>query len=163
MRAAITELLRLHHSIGRDILQRQHDAGWGAEVIDRLAHDLRDAFPDQRDFSSANLRSMRAFAATWPDQESLVQQAVGQLPWGHITVLLARTKDPAVRDWYAAAAVEHGWSRNVLTHQINRFGHGLALVGRHDTQGSASTSASTSSSWTSSSSTSPSCASSSSN
>nr|WP_203417637.1 DUF1016 N-terminal domain-containing protein [Kineococcus radiotolerans] len=116
-RAANTELLHLHHSTGRDMLQRQHDAGWGAEVIDRLAHDLRDAFPDQRGSSRANLHSMRAFAATWPDQESFVQQAVGQLPWGHITVLLAHTKDPAVRDWYAAA-VEHGWSRNVLTHQI---------------------------------------------
>ncbi|HEY6423023.1 MAG TPA: DUF1016 N-terminal domain-containing protein, partial [Pseudonocardiaceae bacterium] len=59
---------------------------------------------------------MRQAAATWPDP--IGQQAVGQLPWGHVTVLLDRLDKQAERDWYAAAAVEHGWSRNVLLNQI---------------------------------------------
>lgn len=49
-RAANTELLRLYWSIGRDVLDRQQHAGWGGKVIDRLAGDLRDAFPDLRGF-----------------------------------------------------------------------------------------------------------------
>ena len=43
---------------------------------------------------------------------------VAQLPWGHVTVLLDKLTEPAERDRYAAAAVEYGWTRNVLTHQI---------------------------------------------
>jgi predicted nuclease of restriction endonuclease-like (RecB) superfamily len=74
------ELLRLYWQIGRDILERQRREGWGANVIDRLAHDLRTAFPDMKGFSRANLVYMRAFAEAWPET-AIVQQAVGQLPW----------------------------------------------------------------------------------
>jgi predicted nuclease of restriction endonuclease-like (RecB) superfamily len=63
-------------------------------VIERLAHDLRAAFPDMKGFSRANLMHMRAFAEAWPDA-AIVQQAVGQLPWGHNLVLLTRLKDTA--------------------------------------------------------------------
>lgn len=80
--AANRELVRLYWQIGRDILERQAREGWGAKVIERLAHDLRTAFPDMKGFSRANLMSMRAFAEAWPD-ESFIQQAVGHLPWGH--------------------------------------------------------------------------------
>lgn len=51
-------------------------------MIERLAHDLRAAFPDMKGFSRANLMYMRAFAEAWPDAE-IVQQPDGQLPWGH--------------------------------------------------------------------------------
>jgi predicted nuclease of restriction endonuclease-like (RecB) superfamily len=60
---------------------------------------------------------MRAFAAAWPDQ-AIVQQVAAQLPWGHHMVLLDRLKDPAQREWYLRAAVEYGWSRNILVLQI---------------------------------------------
>lgn len=111
------ELVLLYWQIGRDILVRQAEQGWGAKVIERLAHDLRTAFPDMKGFSRANLMYMRAFAEAWPNAE-IVQQAVGQLPWGHNLVLLTRLKDPRQRLAYAEAAVIDGWSRNVLNIQI---------------------------------------------
>ncbi len=70
-----------------------------------------------RGLSRSNLFYMRSLAAAWP-QEAIVQQPVGRLPWGHVTVLLDKVTDPGERDFYAATAVEHGWSRNVLLHQI---------------------------------------------
>lgn len=76
------ELVLLYWQIGRDILARQAEQGWGAKVIERLAHDLHTAFPEMKGFSRANLMYMRAFAQAWPDAE-IVQQPVGQLPWGH--------------------------------------------------------------------------------
>ncbi|MBS7326204.1 MAG: DUF1016 family protein [Thiopseudomonas sp.] len=68
-------------------------------------------------FSRANLMYMRAFAAAW-SEEQIVQQAVGQLPWGHNLVLLSRLKDPAQRLAYAESAIQYGWSRNVLNIHI---------------------------------------------
>ena len=56
------ELVLLYWHIGRDILARQADQGWGAKVFDRLAHDLRTAFSDMKGFSPRNLKYMRAFA-----------------------------------------------------------------------------------------------------
>ena len=111
------ELVLLYWQIGRDILARQDEAGWGAKVIDRLGHDLRAAFPDIKGFSPRNLKYMRAFAEAWPDAE-FVQQAAAQLPWGHNLVLLDRLNTPAERRWYAAKGIEHNWSRNVLNIQI---------------------------------------------
>lgn len=111
------ELVLLYWQIGRDILARQAEQGWGTKVIERLAHDLRTAFPEMKGFSRANLMYMRAFAEAWPDAE-IVQQAVGQLPWGHNLVLLTRLKDPQQRLAYAQSAIAHGWSRNVLNIHI---------------------------------------------
>jgi predicted nuclease of restriction endonuclease-like (RecB) superfamily len=111
------ELALLYWQIGSDILARQSSEGWGAKVIERLAHDLRVAFPEMKGFSRANLMYMRAFAEAWPSAE-IVQQAVGQMPWGHNLVLLTKLKDPQQRLAYAQRAVAHGWSRAVLTLHI---------------------------------------------
>jgi predicted nuclease of restriction endonuclease-like (RecB) superfamily len=111
------ELVLLYWGIGRDILARQRSEGWGARVIARLADDLRRAFPEMTGLSARNLSYMRAFVEAWQDHE-FVQQVVALLPWGHNVRLLDAVKAPAEREWYARQAIENGWSRNVLVHQI---------------------------------------------
>jgi predicted nuclease of restriction endonuclease-like (RecB) superfamily len=111
------ELILLYWQIGRGILQRQREAGWGAKIIERLAADLHREFPGMTGFSRTNLLYMRAFAAAWPE-EPFVQQVVGQIPWGHNLRILDLVKTPQERQWYIYRAIEHGWSRNVLVHQI---------------------------------------------
>lgn len=92
------------------------------EVIDRLATDLRGAFPDMKGFSPRNLKYMRAFAAAWPDL-AIVQQVAAQIPWFHNCLLLDRVPDPTARNWYIRQVREHGWSRNILTLQIDACAH----------------------------------------
>ncbi len=116
-----TAVLNLYWRIGRAILDRQGAEGWGTRVIDRLADDLRAEFPQMRGFSRSSLKYMRQAAAAWPS--GIGQQAAGQLPWGHVMVLLDRLDDPQIRDWYAAAAAERGWSRNMLLNQIKNQLH----------------------------------------
>lgn len=110
-------LVLLYWQIGGDILERQAKQGWGAKVIERLAHDLRTAFPDMKGFSPRNLKYMRAFAEAWPDSE-FVQGVLAQLPWYHQLALLDKLRSGDERRWYAAKAIEHNWSRNVLVIQI---------------------------------------------
>jgi predicted nuclease of restriction endonuclease-like (RecB) superfamily len=120
VRAALavnSELVLLYWGIGRAILERQRQHGWGAKVVDRLSADLRRAFPDMKGFSPRNLKYMRAFAEAYPD-EQFVQQVVAQIPWGHNVRILDAANGPAEREWYARQTIEHGWSRNVLVHQI---------------------------------------------
>ena len=95
----------LYWQIGRDILARQAQQGWGAKVIERLAQDLRAAFPDMKGFSPRNLKYMRAFAEAWPDSE-FVQEVLAQLPWYHQLALLDKLPGPETRRWYAAKAIE---------------------------------------------------------
>ena len=120
VRAAVAvnqELVLLYWGIGREILERQASEGWGSKVVDRLAHDLRAEFSDMKGLSRTNLLYMRSFAETWPD-ESIVQQVVGRIPWGHNVRLLDMVKDREERLWYANAAIANGWSRNILVLQI---------------------------------------------
>lgn len=124
------ELVGLYWHLGRDIVERQAAQGWGAKVIERLAHDLKTAFPAMKGFSRANLMYMRAFAEAWPE-EAIVQQAVGQLPWGHNLVLLTKLKKPQERLAYAVRASECGWSRSTLQMHIEsrlleREGNGVS-------------------------------------
>lgn len=111
------ELILLYWEIGNDILKRQQNDGWGAKVIDRLARDLKAAFPEMQGLSSRNLKYMRTFAAAWPD-ELIVQQLVAQIPWGHNVRLLDKLTDPEARLWYARQTIEQGWSRAILEMQI---------------------------------------------
>ncbi|QWP77947.1 DUF1016 family protein [Lysobacter sp. K5869] len=112
------ELIVLYWSIGRDILARQEREGWGAKTIDRLAADLSRAFPEMTGFSARNLKYMRSFAEAWPDA-AIVQQVVAQLPWGNNLRLIEAVKSAEEREWYARQAIEHGWGRTVLLHQID--------------------------------------------
>lgn len=79
-RRANNELLQLWWQIGRTILDRQDEQGWGSKVLERLASDLRTEFPTMKGFSRRNLTYMQTFARAWPDADAIGQQAVAQLP-----------------------------------------------------------------------------------
>ncbi len=111
------ELILLYWQIGNAILRRQHEQGWGAKVIERLSTDLHATFPFMKGFSPRNLKYMRACAEAYPE-EAFVQQLAAQIPWFHHCVLLDKVKDPTERHWYIQQTIEHGWSRNILVHQI---------------------------------------------
>ncbi len=120
VRAAVAvnrELVLLYWQIGREILTRQQQQGWGAKVIDRLAKDLQKEFPEMKGFSPRNLKYMRSFAEAHPD-DAIVQGVLAQITWYHNVALLEKLKSDNERLWYAQQSVEHGWSRNILVYQI---------------------------------------------
>lgn len=112
------ELILLYWEIGKEIVERQEEAGWGSAVIDRLSNDLGIAFPDVSGFSRRNLYRMRALYLAYRDEPEVVPQAVAQIPWGHNAVLVEKLESNDERLWYARQTVENGWSRSVLVHQI---------------------------------------------
>jgi predicted nuclease of restriction endonuclease-like (RecB) superfamily len=125
VRASITvnrELILLYWQIGRDILRRQREEGWGAKVIDRLAADLHAAFPGMRGFSARNLKYMRAVAGAFPD-EAFVQEVLAQITWYHAITLLDKLGDPTTREWYIRQTIAQGWSRGILVLQIEAEAH----------------------------------------
>jgi len=120
--ASNAAMVMFYWDLGRSIREKQEAEGWGARVIDRLAADLRDAFPDMKGFSPRNLKYMRAFATAWTDR-AIVQEVLAPLTWYHILALLEKVKAPDVRIWYARMARQYGWSRNILAIQIDAQVH----------------------------------------
>jgi predicted nuclease of restriction endonuclease-like (RecB) superfamily len=115
-RAVNNVLVQTYWDIGRDIVKRQHEQGWGARVIERLSADLRAAHPGMRGLSIRNLHYMAALALQWP--VAIVQRSAAQLPWGHVMVLLDSCSDRDTSEFYARRAAEEGWTRNMLQAMI---------------------------------------------
>lgn len=124
------ELVQLYWEIGRSVLEKQEAEGWGSKVIEKLATDLKAAFPKMKGFSPRNIQYMVTFAREYADTP-ITQQPVAQIPWGHNTLLLDKINDSSLRVWYAQKTIENGWSRNVLMHWIDS--------GLHERQGKALT------------------------
>ncbi len=137
-RAVNRELVLLYWDIGWGIVEKQQTAGWGDSVVERLAADLRAAFPDMRGFSVSNLwrmkqlvlehtspeflsQAVRELKVAGADSEKLsqaVRELVASVPWGHHANLLGTLTDPAARLYYLRATAQLGWSRKVLLNQI---------------------------------------------
>ena len=124
-------LIDLYWNIGKAIVKRQRDRGWGSAVVERLARDLQREFPGTAGFSPRNIWRMRSFYLAWTGNaemthgvttrnlRQILPQAATELPWFHNVVLIEKLKDPDERLWYARQTVVHGWSRSMLLHWID--------------------------------------------
>lgn len=116
-RAVNKELILLYHHIGTEILRQQKEQGWGSKVIERLSRDLSSEFLDMKGFSLTNLKYMKIFSGHFTADE-IRQQAVDELPWFHVITILTEVKDKQTQLFYIRKTREHGWSRNILSMQI---------------------------------------------
>jgi len=149
-RAVNRELILLYWEIGKGIVDKQKEHGWGQSVVEMLAKDLKMALPDVTGFSADNLWRMRQFFIEYSAPEFLEQavpetnaiksdteileQAVRELlaivPWGHHVEVLKKVKDQKARVYYLRAATKFGWSRNVLLNQIKAQAYERARLGK---------------------------------
>ena len=111
------EMIRFYWQLGQMIVGKQANTTWGSKFLDHLSHDLQAEFPGSTGFSVRNLKFMRQFAQMYPE---IGKQAVSQLPWGHIIVLMQQVKDTNARDWYANNVIKNGIARSVLIMQIEQ-------------------------------------------
>jgi predicted nuclease of restriction endonuclease-like (RecB) superfamily len=116
-RVVNTELLRLYWQLAAGRRRPAASAqGRGTRVIDRLATDLRAAFPDMRGLSRSNIKYMRQIPPPGPGTQSansLLANCPGATSPSCSTSSLTRRSATC-----AASAVQQGWSRNVLLNQI---------------------------------------------
>ncbi len=120
LKAAYTvncEMIQFYWQLGQMIIEKQAQTAWGSKFLEQLSKDLQVEFPGTTGFSARNLKFMRQFAQLYP---AIGKQAVSQLPWGHIIVLMQQVKDPEAREWYANNALKNGIARSVLIIQIEQ-------------------------------------------
>lgn len=138
--------LSLYWNIGKSILQKQEQEGWGKQVIEQLSNDLKTRYPDDRGYSKRNLGYMKSFASAYPDfpilqvplaklkelpilqatlakleeeGKEFVQVPLAQISWYHHISLLPKVKDIAQRAYYITETAQNGWGRDVMLLQID--------------------------------------------
>jgi predicted nuclease of restriction endonuclease-like (RecB) superfamily len=117
LRAVNTELINMYWDIGKSIVEKQKEHGWGKAIVENLAQDLEEALPGVKGFSASNLWRMRNFYLMYAENEKLAQLA-REITWSHNLVVLEKCKDNQQREFYLKLAGSYGWSRSVLVHQI---------------------------------------------
>lgn len=103
--------------ISEEILKGDNRAEYGAEVIVRLAKELKATYGDG--FTKTNLYNFTEFYKAFPE---IFHAASGKfdirLSWTHYRVLL-QVNDPKVRDWYLNEAAAQTWSVRTLQRNIS--------------------------------------------
>jgi len=120
-------LIYLYWDIGKRIVEKQEEMGWGKGIVEQLARDLRREFPEVKGFSARNLWDMRRLYLSYKGHPNL-RQAVAEIPWGHNLTLINKVKDQKQREWYICQTIQNGWSRNILVHQIESDLYGRQAI-----------------------------------
>jgi predicted nuclease of restriction endonuclease-like (RecB) superfamily len=118
VRTVNSELIGLYYQIGQQITEKQSTAKWGDNLLKQIEQDLRLEFPNLKGFSRRNLFYMRSFYK-FCNELPIVQQAVAQIPWGHICLIMDKIKNSEEAKFYVSKIIENGWSRDFLDNQID--------------------------------------------
>ena len=143
-----TSLLEFYWELGADIVEKQKNTTWGSGFLQQLSKDLMNEFPEIKGFSFENLKYVRRWylfynkdIINWEAgcfhidnqiqligeqpvpqlREKLLQNAIEsiiQIPWGHNLVIISKCENVDEALFYVSKTIENGWSRSVLTHQI---------------------------------------------
>ena len=121
------KLISLYWDIGKMIIERQKGETWGKAVVDQLAADLQADFPGISGFSSFNLWRMRKFYEYYAKNQKLAP-LVQEIGWTHNIIIMEKCKDDLEREYYIRMTRKMGWTKNVLTHQIENKSYEKTLL-----------------------------------
>ncbi len=136
-------ILEFYWDLGADIVLKQKESTWGSGFLKQLSKDLMEEFPEVSGFSFENLKYIRRWYLFYFKQLSnwvtgcypikKVQQTVAnlghieeksislglfQIPWSHNIIIISKCEDINQALFYVNKTLEFGWSRVILTHQI---------------------------------------------
>lgn len=110
-------LLTLYWEIGKSIVEKQNQYGWGKSIVQTLSKDLQNEFPGVQGYSARNLWYMRNFYDQYKEDTKL-QPLVAEISWSHNMVIMEKCKEDLERQFYIQMTKKYGWTKNVLIHQI---------------------------------------------
>jgi predicted nuclease of restriction endonuclease-like (RecB) superfamily len=117
LKAVNKELINLYWNIGELIVEKQRGETWGQSVVRKLAADVATEFPGIQGFSPANMWRMKLFYEAYASSQK-VAPMVRLIGWSHNVVIFEKCKDDLEREFYIRMTKAHGWTKNVLIHQI---------------------------------------------
>jgi predicted nuclease of restriction endonuclease-like (RecB) superfamily len=121
------ELINLYWDIGRSIVLKQEEFGWGKSIVKNLSDELRKEFVGIKGFSVQNLWNMRQFYLEYRDNEKL-QPLVGEISWTKNVVIFQKSKDDLEREFYIQMTKKFGWTKDVLINQIDNKSYEKFLI-----------------------------------
>ena len=117
LKAVNKRLINLYWDLGKTIVRRQEEFGWGKSIIENLSKDLQKEFPGIKGFSSQNLWRMRQFYLAYRNNKKL-SPMVREISWTKNVIIMVRCKEDSEREFYIKMTKKFGWTKSILIHQI---------------------------------------------
>jgi len=111
------ELINLYWNIGKEIVAKQEQYGWGKSIVKNLSQELQKEFVGIKGFSERNLWNMRNFYIEYKENQKL-QTLSAQIGWSHNVIIFQKCKDELEREFYIKSVIKFGWTYRVLDNQI---------------------------------------------
>jgi len=121
------ELINLYWDIGKSIVQKQKEYGWGKSVVKNLSDELQKEFVGIKGFSVQNLWNMRQFYLEYEENTKL-QPLVREISWTKNLIIFQKTKNELEREFYIGMTKKFGWTKNILINQIESKSYDNFLV-----------------------------------
>jgi len=118
LKAVNKELINLYWEIGKNIVEKQEEFGWGKSVVKNLSQELQKEFVGMKGFSERNLWNMRNFYIEYQDNSKL-QTLSAQIGWSHNVAIFQKCKDELEREFYIKMVIKFGWTYRVLDNHID--------------------------------------------
>jgi len=125
------ELIALYWDIGKSIVERQEEYGWGKSVVQNLSNELQKEFVGMKGFSQRNLWNMRNFYVEYRESPKL-QTLSAQIGWSHNVMIFQKCKDALQREFYIKMTIKYGWTYRVLNHQIEGRAYESFLINQNN-------------------------------
>jgi len=111
------ELINLYWDIGKSIVSKQEEYGWGKSVVKNLSIELQKEFVGMKGFSVQNLWNMRQLYLEY-NQNKKLQPMVGEISWTKNVVIFQKCKNDLEREFYIKSVVKFGWTKDLLINHI---------------------------------------------
>jgi predicted nuclease of restriction endonuclease-like (RecB) superfamily len=122
------EQVQLYWNIGKTILERQQQYGWGKGIVELLATELQKEFIGIQGFSARNLWRMRTLYEQYLDSNLILPPLVAEIPWTHNILILEKCKDEHERFYYINMTKKFQWSKTLLVNAIDNRNYQNTLL-----------------------------------
>ena len=99
------ELIGLYWEIGKRIVEKQENSGWGDAIVENLARDLSIAFPDTKGFSERNLWNMKNLYLSYKTNSKL-QTLSAEISWSNNILIIEQLENIQEREFYLKMSIK---------------------------------------------------------
>jgi predicted nuclease of restriction endonuclease-like (RecB) superfamily len=99
LKAVNKQQIQLYRNIGKRIVEKQEQLGWGKSIVEQLSKDLQAEYPGQRGWSTRNLWLMKQFYEVYQNNQFL-QPLAAEIGWTHNVLIMSKCKDDLQREHF---------------------------------------------------------------
>ena len=112
------ELVLMYYEVGKYLSEKVARKNWGSKVIENIAHEIKNLYPNLKGFDRSGLFRMMQFYDTYKDNE-IVAPLVRQISWTNNKLILSHKSSIEEKEFYIRLCIKNNYSKRELERQIS--------------------------------------------